>query len=162
MYFPTYSNSLKEIGGFLGATWSVASPSAIQTLVWREQWLRTKDQIWKKHLLKYNRDDCYALKRVAEFLDDLVAKQDVPRRGLNDQSLVFTDTLPKVERKGQIFRKQGFAIKEFERINKCAYFDYQRDRVSARSGIQTQENRKGIERRPWKLRLNKTVHVILK
>jgi hypothetical protein len=131
-------------------------------LVWREQWLRTEDQIWKKHLLKYNQDDCYALRRVAEFLDDLVAKQDVPREGLNDQSLVFTDTLPKGERKGQIFRKQGFAIKEFERINKCAYFDYQRDRVSVRSGIRTQRNRKGTERRPWKLRLNKTVHVILK
>jgi predicted RecB family nuclease len=162
VYFPTYSNSLKEIGGCLGATWSIVPPSAIQTLVWRERWLRTGDKIWKKHLLKYNRDDCYALKRVAEFLDDVVAKQDMPRQGLNDQSLVFTDTLPKGERKGQIFRNQGFAIKEFERINKCAYFDYQRDRVSARSGNRVQRNRKGTKRRPWKLRLNKTVHVILK
>jgi hypothetical protein len=102
------------------------------------------------------------LKRVAEFLDDLVAKQDMPRQGLNDQSLVFTDTLPKGERKGQIFRKQDFAIKEFERINKCSYFDYQRDKLSARSGNGVQINRKGTKRRPWKLRLNKMVHVILK
>lgn len=162
VYFPTYSNSLKEIGGFLGATWSVDSPSGIQTLVWRERWLRTEDQIWKKHLLKYNRDDCYALKQVAEFLDDIVAKQDLPRQGLNDQSLVFTDTLPKGESRAQIFRKKDFAINEFERINKCAYFDYQRDRVSARSGFRTHRNRRGAKRHPWKLRLNKTVDVILK
>jgi predicted RecB family nuclease len=162
VYFPTYSNSLKEIGGFLGATWSVPSPSAIQTLVWRERWLQTKNQIWKKQLLKYNRDDCYALRRVVEFLDDLVSKQDMPRQGLNDQSLIFTDTLPKGERKGQIFRKKGFAIKEFERINRCAYFDYQRDRVSARSGTRTQRNRKETKRRSWKLRLNKAIHVVLK
>jgi hypothetical protein len=162
VYFPTYSNSLKEIGGVLGASWSEASPSAIQTLVWRERWLRTKDQIWRKRLLQYNRDDCYALKRVAEFLDDLVAKQDVSRQVLDDPALVFTDTLPKGDRHGQIFRKQGFAIREFERINKCAYFDYQRDRVFARSGPPTQRNRKGAKRRLWKLRLNKTVHVFLK
>jgi predicted RecB family nuclease len=162
VYFPTYSNSLKEIGGVLGASWSEASPSAIQTLVWRERWLRTKDQIWRKRLLQYNRDDCYALKRVAEFLDDLVAKQDVSRQVLDDPALVFTDTLPKGDRHGQIFRTQGFAIREFERINKCAYFDYQRDRVFARSGPPTQRNRKGAKRRLWKLRLNKTVHVFLK
>jgi predicted RecB family nuclease len=43
VYFPTYSNSLKEIGRFLGATWSHASPSGIQALVWRERWLQTND-----------------------------------------------------------------------------------------------------------------------
>jgi hypothetical protein len=106
VYLPTYSNCLKEIGRFLGATWSVPSPSAVQTLVWREQWLQTKDPIWKKYLIKYNRHDCYALKRVAESLDDLVSKQHMPR-GMVDQSLIFTDTLPKGDRKGQIFRKKA-------------------------------------------------------
>jgi hypothetical protein len=97
------------------------------------------------------------LKRLAEFVDDLVFKTGYAL----DQSLVFTDTLPKGEQKGQVFQK-GFAIKEFERINKCAYFDYQRDMISARLGIRTHGAGKGIKRRRWKLRLNKTVHVALK
>src|SRR5262249_2967522 len=108
-----------------------------------------------------NRDDCYALKRVVEFLEDVVSKQNMPRQPLNDGSLVFTDTLPKEKRKGRIFQKQGFAINEFEKINKCAYFDYQRDKVSARSGIRTRRNRHGTKRRFWKLRLNKTIHVTI-
>lgn len=126
--FPTYSNSLKEIGEFLGAKWSEEYPSGIHTLAWRERWLRSGDSMWTERLLKYNREDCCALRQVAECLDELVAKQDVPRQLGADPKLVFTDTLPKGERKWHIFRKQDFAIRKFERINQCAYFDYQRDR----------------------------------
>ena len=39
IYFPTHSNSLKEIGGFLGYRWSGPLSSGLQTLVWRDRWL---------------------------------------------------------------------------------------------------------------------------
>src|SRR5262249_12279791 len=32
-----------------------------------------------------------------------------------------------------VFRKAEFACPEFDLVNKCAYFDYQRDRVFART-----------------------------
>jgi len=163
IYFPTYSNSLKEIGAFLGATWSHPSPSGILALVWREKWLRTNNPMWRKRLLQYNQDDCHALKRVADHLDDVVRNQVLPRQANSEASLVFTDTLPKSERKGRIFRKNGFAISEFERINQCAYFDYQRDRIAARSGRPTKQRyRKGAKRPRWKLWLNKTAHIVVK
>ena len=163
VYFPTYSNSLKEIGEFLGAKWSESYPSGIHTLAWRERWLRSGDPVWRERLLQYNREDCCALRRVAECLDELVAKQDMPRQVGGDPMLAFTDTLPKGERKGHIFRKQDFAIREFERINQCAYFDYQRDRIAVRSGRRrNRPNRTGAKRPRWKLRLNKTAHIIVK
>jgi predicted RecB family nuclease len=161
VYFPTYSNGLKEIGAFLGARWSEASPSGIQTLAWREKWLGSGDPKWRDRLLQYNREDCCALRRVAECLDELVARQDLPRQ-VGDERLVFTDTLPKDERKGHIFRKPDFAISEFERINQCAYFDYQRDRIAVRSGRRNRNNQKHARRPRWKLLFSKTAHIVPK
>jgi predicted RecB family nuclease len=162
VYFPTYSNSLKEIGGFLGARWSESSPSGIQTLAWREKWLQSGDPRWRDRLLQYNKEDCRALRRVAEFIDELVARQDIPRQ-VGDQRFVFTDTLPKGERRGHIFRKPDFAISEFERINQCAYFDYQRDRVAARScRRRNRTNHKHTKKPRWKLRLSKIARILVK
>jgi predicted RecB family nuclease len=163
VYFPTYSNSLKEIGDFLGAKWSQATPSGIHTIAWRERWLRTGDPIWKERLLRYNREDCLALKRVAECLDDLIAKQGMPRELRGNTELVLTDTLPRSERKGHVFRKQEFAISDFERINRCAYFDYYRDRFAVRSGRPKKRRERGnLTKRRWKLRLNKVSHLTAK
>jgi predicted RecB family nuclease len=163
VYFPTYSNSLKEIGEFLGARWSGASPSGIQTLVWREKWLRSGDPTWRERLLQYNREDCYALRRVAEFLDGLVAQQDLPRPVTSESTLVFTDTLPRSELKRPIFQRPEFAIREFERINRCAYFDHRRDKIAARPGRTVNRRyRKRAKTTRWGLRLSKTAHIMIK
>src|SRR5467141_1945637 len=73
IYFPTYSNSLKEIGGFLGYQWSGPLSSGLQTLVWRDRWLTDHDPFLKALLIQYNYEDCAALKGVAEFLAKIVA-----------------------------------------------------------------------------------------
>ncbi len=41
VYFPTYSNGLKEIGRYLGCDWSGGKPSGTQTICWRDVWDRT-------------------------------------------------------------------------------------------------------------------------
>jgi predicted RecB family nuclease len=60
IYFPTYSNGLKDIGAFIGATWQTPGASGAQSLVWRYQWEETRDDDLKQTLLAYNRDDCQA------------------------------------------------------------------------------------------------------
>jgi predicted RecB family nuclease len=37
-YFPTHSNSLKDIGKLLGVGWSDTNASGIQSLAWRLAW----------------------------------------------------------------------------------------------------------------------------
>ncbi|PYT25474.1 MAG: IS3 family transposase [Acidobacteria bacterium] len=37
IYFPTYSNGLKEIAGWLGFRWSDRDPSGVQSIVWRDE-----------------------------------------------------------------------------------------------------------------------------
>ena len=68
VYFPTYSNSLKEIGHYLGCSWSSAQASGPQSIVWRRQWEATQSATFKQQLTTYNMEDCLALRKVTEFL----------------------------------------------------------------------------------------------
>ncbi len=66
VYFPTWSNSLKEIAKFLGFEWSDSKASGLQSIVWRENWESTQNPTIKDQLIQYNHDDCLALKRVTK------------------------------------------------------------------------------------------------
>ena len=62
VYFPTRSNTLKDLGRFVGATWSFSDASGLQSVVWRFQWEDSKDRALKGQLLAYNLQDCQALR----------------------------------------------------------------------------------------------------
>ncbi len=38
VYFPAYSNGLKDIAGHLGFAWSEPDASGVQSIVWRRRW----------------------------------------------------------------------------------------------------------------------------
>jgi predicted RecB family nuclease len=61
VYFPVRSNSLKEIGTFLRATWAEPGASGLQSLVWRHGWEESRDDGLRAKLLRYNQDDCLAV-----------------------------------------------------------------------------------------------------
>ena len=73
IYFPCYSNGLKDIGRWLGCSWSDDQPSGLQALVWRARWRANHDDELKSKLLEYNLDDCAALKKMTDFLRALPA-----------------------------------------------------------------------------------------
>lgn len=66
MYFPTYSNQLKDIARHLGFAWTSANASGLTSLVWRHHWDIHQDGEYKTKLLKYNEEDCHALKRIVD------------------------------------------------------------------------------------------------
>ena len=66
VYFPTYSNGLKDIGRCLGCSWSEPDASGIQSIVWRKRWEATGSDEWKQKLTTYNLEDCAALRKVTE------------------------------------------------------------------------------------------------
>jgi len=43
IYPPTYTNELKDVGRFLGFTWSDENASGIQSILWRKKWELSKD-----------------------------------------------------------------------------------------------------------------------
>jgi len=83
VYFPTYSNGLKEVGAYLGCHWSEPEASSISSVVWRKNWERTGKECWKEKLLQYNLEDCHALRKVCDFLSERPA--DAPGRGHRHQ-----------------------------------------------------------------------------
>jgi predicted RecB family nuclease len=57
VYFPTYTNRLKEIGRLFGCKWSSGNPSGAQSIIWREAWEESSDAALKERLLQYNKED---------------------------------------------------------------------------------------------------------
>jgi transposase-like protein len=130
IYFPTYSNGLKETTGYLGFRWSGALTSGLETIVWRHRWEASRDPALKQALLDYNRQDCEALELVANRLVDL--NRAAPADGKSSQGeVVLTSDMKR--NSPYSFKRIAFVFPEMEVINKAAYWDYQRDRVYVKS-----------------------------
>ncbi|HEY1379910.1 MAG TPA: IS66 family transposase [Gemmataceae bacterium] len=128
VFFPTHGNGLKAVAGRLGFRWAAADPSGLQAVVWRHRWEAARDAAAKQALLDYNRDDCAALRRVVEFLRGLGGAGP---RSEADPKVAAVDAV-----RGACVHKFGdpdFVVPEFNRIVRCAYFDYQRDKVLFRT-----------------------------
>lgn len=130
IYFPTYSNGLKDIGSLLGVTWSAANASGIQSVAWRLEWELSKEEALKQALLLYNQEDCFALRRVTEFLLSVSGAEAAQPRDCGP-TLAFAEDLPSAA--GFRFGKTEFFCPELAHINKCAYSDYQREKVYVRT-----------------------------
>jgi predicted RecB family nuclease len=65
IYFPTYSNGLKEIAGWLGFSWSDPGASGVRSIVWRHEWEHADAPSIKERLITYNSEDCAALELVS-------------------------------------------------------------------------------------------------
>ena len=128
VYFPTYSNGLKDIGKYLGFSWTDANASGLQSLAWRRRWDMTGGDDFKQKLIVYNSEDCRALKRVTETLEAIGQKQ----QGVEGSTVAWEEV--ESEPTGRDWNKIGFVLPDFDHINKCAYFDYQRDKLSVRNG----------------------------
>jgi predicted RecB family nuclease len=52
IYFPVKSNRLKEIGSFIGASWTAKNASGLQSVIWRYRWDETNDTQFKGLLFR--------------------------------------------------------------------------------------------------------------
>jgi hypothetical protein len=131
VYFPTFSNGLKEIAGYLGFRRLVAL-SGLEAIVWRHRWEALRDPSEKQVLLDYNREDCEALELVANRVMEL-------HRGASTNGELSRDDVilaSKMKRESPFpfrFGRNAFAFPELEAINKAAYWHYQRERVYVKS-----------------------------
>jgi len=131
VYFPTYSNGLKDIASYLGFKWSIEEPSGQRSLALRREWELTGSQTAKQDLINYNTDDCTALEVVVQTLLQLIPRDSASPTALPHPNAVHVDSL-----KPQTPYRWGpvdFVFPELDQINKCAYWDYQRDRIYIRS-----------------------------
>jgi predicted RecB family nuclease len=130
VYMPTYTNGLKDIARYLGYQWSDEKASGIQSIVWRKRWEMNGMEQYKSKLIRYNLEDCHALLKVKNFVNDILPSETVGKDN-NAECAVFVSDL----KKRSIFKfcAGEFAFPEFEALNKFAQFDYQRERVHVRT-----------------------------
>jgi hypothetical protein len=106
-------------------------------LAWRARWEQNREPVWKDKLLSYNTEDCAALKNVTEFVQGVAAAA----RNRDGASVVPRPSGPSVAWADQVgmaptHRQLGgarFTLPDFDHINRCAYFDYQREKVFLRT-----------------------------
>jgi hypothetical protein len=165
VYFPIFSNGLKDVGRYLGCTWTEADASGLQSLVWRARWEQTREPVWKEKLLAYNAEDCSALRKVTEFVQ---AVGEVARRRSGDvgdaqpsgPEVAWADEVsaPSSRREWGCIK---FAIPDLDHVNRCAWFDYQREKVFLRTSKSVRRAclRHNKRRRRKKLPVNREVEI---
>jgi predicted RecB family nuclease len=127
IYFPTYSNGLKDIAGWLGFKWSDQDVSGVQSIRWRDTWEQTKASLAKEKLIAYNLEDCAALELITRAVAQ-TGRQDIRPGSEAPQGLevVVADNL---DSKVSLWPRFKSSIDGFETINKAARWNYQRDNI---------------------------------
>jgi predicted RecB family nuclease len=141
IYFPTFSNALKEIGAYLGVCWTHPGASGVQSIVWRRRWEQTASADLREQLTAYNMDDCAALRKVTECLYVVCRSRPGVAEPLTYDGHPVSgiqDSVPRFRRPD--FCKADFTIADFAFANDRAYFDYQRDRVYLRTNRALRRN----------------------
>ena len=73
VYFPTFSNGIKEIARYLEFEWENPAGSGLQSIIWRRQWETSGETTLKRSLFIYNANDCEAIEVVANKLLSITA-----------------------------------------------------------------------------------------
>jgi hypothetical protein len=153
IYFPTYSNGLKDIANYSGFRWSHDNASALDSIVWRLQWEMSKDHALKERLITYNADDCTALELVFNTIIGLQAGSDREGRSNN-----FVQVESLKDQSSLKYRKNTFALPDLEYINGAAYWDYQRSKIYLRTSRRLKHlTRRTASTSPSRFPLNKIV-----
>jgi predicted RecB family nuclease len=142
IYFPTYSNGLKDIAHWLGFNWSGEDASGVQSIIWRDEWERTKAPRPKEQLITYNSEDCGALEIVARIVSRACKCNEESNSAPTEPlEVVVADNL---DSKLTMWPRFNSSIEGFEAINKAARWDYQRDRIYVRTDGQLRRAKRKV------------------
>ena len=131
IYFPTYTNGLKEIAAWLGYAYTQKDPSGARAIEWRLSWERSRDDAFRQRLIVYNGEDCVALAVVAGAVRSLAAQAPPAAVSLGKPEVVRTDTMK--DSRDSKWREFTSPVSELVSITNAAHWDYQRERVYFRS-----------------------------
>ena len=128
IYFPTFSNGLKDIGHYLGAKWTGPVTFGLQSLAYRLDWEQSLAPELKTALLAYNQDDCAAIETVTSHLTQII------REAKSRADVEFSDT-PK-----RIASDKGLEIHgSLESLRRSAHFRYMHSRIKL-SAVNTSQS----------------------
>ncbi len=158
IYFPTYSNRLKDIAQCFSSDTPIVTHTGLDAIIWRSEWERTRDEAIKRVLIEYNRRDCEQLRTLCQsILKALVADGPTSSNGSALAEVVHAESLAPNRERWEMFANTQYALPDFKQLIKWAYFDYQRERVFVRTSKHfrsIQPRRRTV--RPKRHRINAT------
>jgi len=135
LYFPTRSNRLKEIGDFIGAKWTAQDASGLQSLVWRHLWEETKKEEFKQTIILYNREDCQAIKLLADEICKIKSTAD------RQPNIDYADKPKKYS------TEIGAEIhSQFQTILRFAHANYDSKKISFGETSPVEKNKRGLRK----------------
>ena len=143
VYFPSFSNGLKDIGASLGFKWSEADLGGLESTMCRQLWEQSHDPITKERLIRYNAEDCEALEVVANSIRRIGERIFGSDSGAADASDVVRADSAMFQAQSQ-WRLFTSPVDGFEYINSAAHWNYQRDRVYVRTGATKKRTPKAL------------------
>lgn len=144
IYFPTWSNGLKNVARWLGFNWSADDASGVQSIIWRNEWEHTKSPLSREKLIVYNLEDCAALEKVNFIVRRSCEGENKSNNKQADQLEVVN--AENLDSKVTLWPKFSTTIDGFEIINKAARWDYQRDRIYIRTDSELRKAKQKIKR----------------
>jgi transposase IS66 family protein/RNase H-like protein len=153
IYFPSYSNSLKDTAQWLGFEWTWPQASGPASILLRRCWELTFDDTLKRELIAYNIEDCRAAGVVAEAIARICGTSEAGSGAV--EKLVNVDSLEVGFQR--TFGKFPSVLPEFERINAAAYWDYQRSKVYVRSSKTVRKSIRTSEKAAKKLIIDREI-----
>src|SRR5262249_3560318 len=161
IYFPTYSNGLKDVGAYLSCTWSEGDASGARSMAWRRAWESGGEDAIKRKLITYNAEDCAALRRgtegIAEIVEGMGKGTSQPDEAGGPPKGARAEDIPASTTRRE-FGRGDFLFPGLEYVNRCAYFDYQRDKVFLRTSEALRRvHARKVRRRTRKLRVNRRI-----
>jgi predicted RecB family nuclease len=155
IYFPIYSNDLKSLATYLNFKWSIKNPSGLQAIIWRYRWELTNQSKYKKRLVKYNNEDCLALRHIMKKIYMICWSNNLSKSNIPNDATEINDL---INGWPYIFKRNDFFLSSFDRINKCAYFDYQRKKIYVRTNPTIKRHLQQQAKRPKKrVKINKII-----
>jgi predicted RecB family nuclease len=144
IYFPTYTNGLKDVAGYLGFTWSDPLLTGSWASMLRLHWEVAPNEETKQMLVRYNIEDCRAAQVVANAIDGF--QREISEGTRSTSNLVDINELRVPYQRA--YGPFASTSPDFHRINSAAYWDYQRERVFVRSNQTVLAKRPRSESRP--------------
>jgi hypothetical protein len=131
VYFPTYSNSLKEITTHLDPNLVRLKATGLDSIAWRMRWESVRDSSLKARLVEYNQADCTALRKLTDFITCQISEG----LGENEGGIAVsrTDEMKLTRPHWQLFDVKPYALADLQHVSKLAYFDYQREKIFVRT-----------------------------
>lgn len=133
VYFPTYSNGIKDVASWLNFTWNDSTIIGVSSIALRSDWQQSKDSSLKAMLVIYNANDCQAAEIVAMALTSLhsSAMKSVSNTDLSLDAVQVASLKRPYKRFGMF----ESTVQGFDKINHAAWWDYQRDRIYVKSSV---------------------------